>query len=189
MTMPTNICQVALTVADEQASVRFYSALFGMRHVFGTKSFRGRVVEKIQGIPGAASRCEWLIDDREFFQLELFRFESPASRPLPKEYPERHLGYRRLIFQLHSLAEFERQAAALGYGPVTARRGADGLTRASMRDPDGILIELVEIPAGAETSHNCRLSGVGLVVADLGRAIDSFRKGLGFELQAAREDE
>ena len=81
--MKRHIGQVAVVVSDQQHSVDFYSKVFGMDHIFGTAEFRGPDLDKVQRMEKAASSTRWLIDDREMFQLEVFRFENPPSRPLP----------------------------------------------------------------------------------------------------------
>ncbi len=179
--MPVNICQVALTVSDLPASIRFYSDLFGMKHVFGTSSFRGVYASRIQGLHEAASRCEWLVDDRRFFQLELFKFESPVSRVFQET--DESVGYRRLSFEVPSLVEFETKTRCHGWVAVPSAGRGRGLF---LRDPDGIGIDVLEASATAGKGSSCRLLGVRMVVADLDRTIDTFQQGLGFELQSRR---
>ena len=109
--MTTNICQIALCVSDGAASLRFYEKLFGMRHVFGTRSFRGKHSDMIQGLTGVATRVDWLIDDRPMFQLELFQYESPPSAPLADGLDAHRVGYRRVIAQVDSLATSQRNGS------------------------------------------------------------------------------
>lgn len=174
--MTTNICQIALSVRDTTASLHFYQKLFGLKHVFGTLSFRGKQAERIQGLTGVASRVSWLIDDREFFQLELFEFESPVSAPLSPEDDER-VGYRRILARVDSLERFEALAQSLGLSMET-RRFAN---RRFIRDPDGILIELIEDRSLQGSTYPCKLTGLGLVVADCATSVATFVDGLGFE--------
>lgn len=174
--MTTNICQIALSVRDTTASLRFYQKLFGLKHVFGTLSFRGKQAERIQGLAGVASRVSWLIDDRECFQLELFEFESPVSAPLSPEDDER-VGYRRILARVDSLERFETLAQSLGLSLET-RQVAN---RRFIRDPDGILIELIEDRSLQGLPFPCKLTGLGLVVADCARSVEAFVEGLGFQ--------
>lgn len=174
--MTANICQIALSVRDTTASLHFYQKLFGLKHVFGTLSFRGKQAERIQGLAGVASRVSWLIDDRAFFQLELFEFESPVAVPLAPEDDER-VGYRRILARVDSLERFEALAQSLGLSletrPVANRR--------FIRDPDGILIELIEDRSLQGSPYPCKLTGLGLVVADCARSVATFVDGLGFQ--------
>ncbi|KIH83548.1 SRPBCC family protein [Pseudomonas batumici] len=174
--MTTTICQIALCVRDTRASLRFYQKLFGLKHVFGTLSFRGKQAERIQGLAGAASRVSWLIDDRAFFQLELFEFESPVSAPLCPEDDER-VGYRRILARVDSLERFETLARSLGVSLEPQRLA----NRRFIRDPDGILIELIEDRSLQGLPYPCKLTGLGLVVADCARSVAAFVEGLGFE--------
>ena len=112
------IGQIAVVMSDHGRSCDFYARVFALDHVFGTSAFRGEMAEKIQGVKNAASTTDWLIDDRERFQLEVFQYEYPCSRPLAADRSISDVGYNRIIAAVESLAETSRRAAEAGASVV-----------------------------------------------------------------------
>jgi len=171
------VCQVALSVEDLEKSTHFYKVVFSLKDAGGTDEFRGDAAERVQGIPGVASRVKWLVDDRELFQLELFQFESP----LPKQYGANRdpsdIGYSRIAFDVADLDAAIARVKSNG-GSTLAGPDGQGEQRSGMcKDPDGILIQLIEtsLPDGLFA----RLSGIALSVPDLDIAVQDFENGLG----------
>lgn len=161
--------QVALSVASRERSLVFYRDVIGFTHVGGTETFRGKTTERVQGMKGAASKVYWLMDDRPYFQLELFEFECPVGRPLAAQRAPQDIGYSRIRIAVPALEPLLSRA---GGGAV---REILGFRAALLRDPDGILIELVE----SRSLPGPRLFGVALSVPDLALARSSFVEGCG----------
>ena len=74
--MTQQLGQIAFSVVDVQRTERWFRDAFGFVPAGGTRSFRGWGARHVQGLPGAASTCWWLVDRSEHFQIELFQFES-----------------------------------------------------------------------------------------------------------------
>lgn len=164
--MSARFNQVAISVANREASLAFYRDLFDLTHVGGTH-FSGKATEAVQGMAGASSNCSWLMDDRPYFQFEIFQFDCPLGRNLASNRQPHDIGYSRLIFSVPALA------------PVAARAGVEilelhGKRTAYLRDPDGIAVQIIEANV-AQT----RLTGVALSVPELGIAKCSFIDGCG----------
>jgi catechol 2,3-dioxygenase-like lactoylglutathione lyase family enzyme len=158
--------QVAISVADKETSLAYYRDLFGLTPVGGTH-FSGKATEQVQGMAGASSNCSWLMDDRPYFQFEIFQFDCPLGRATASNRQPQDIGYSRLIFSVPALA------------PVAARAGVDihelhGQRTAYLRDADGIALQIIE--AGVPQA---RLTGVALSVSDLKAAKRSFVDGCG----------
>lgn len=166
---PARFNQVALSVASRERSLLFYRDVIGFTHVGGTETFRGKTTERVQGMKGAASKVYWLMDDRPYFQLELFEFECPVGRPLASERAPQDIGYSRIRVAVPALDALISRA---GMGAV---REMLGRRIALIRDPDGIMIELVEDRSLAGP----RLFGVALSVPDMAAARSSFVDGCG----------
>lgn len=180
--MKRRIGQVALVVSDRTRSELFYRDVLGMEPVFGTAQFRGPVIDQVQQMTNAASRTTWLIDDRDMFQLELFEFENPRSRPLPLDFGVRNEGYNRMIVAVNSIEVTGNAAVAAG-GSIRALLCsglADSHAHALLHDPDGIVLELVEAPELVAADRPARIIGLGLTSADLATTVEDMCQGFGF---------
>ena len=177
--MNRRIGQIAIVVSDQHRSTDFYATVFGMDHIFGTRAFRDETAEKIQGIKNIASTTRWLIDDRELFQLEIFQFEHPRSRPLPKDHDISDVGYNRVIIAVKSLEETSQKATAAG-GVVTALPYGDQTSHAAIKDPDGVPLELVEAPELVPGARPARIIGLGMTTNDIDTTIKDMCDGFGF---------
>lgn len=164
--------QVAISVADREVSLAFYRDLFGLTHVGGTH-FSGKATEAVQGMAGASSNCSWLMDDRPHFQFEIFQFDCPLGRNRAANRQPQDIGYSRLTFSVPALAS------------VAARAGVEilelnGKRTACLRDPDGIVVQMIEADVPRP-----RLTGVALSVPDIEIATRSFVEGCGCTLLSA----
>ena len=141
--LPLN--QIAISVADVQLSQRWYRDLFGFQESGGTSLFVPLLgSDRVQGVPGATSVCWWLMDSQDFFQIELFQFSKPTARPLPEVWRPCDIGYSTIGIHVAdfdaTLERLERRRVRLLSDPI----GAPGSRRVCVRDPDGVLLEVME---------------------------------------------
>jgi catechol 2,3-dioxygenase-like lactoylglutathione lyase family enzyme len=139
------LCQIAISVSDVQRSQRWYRDVFGYQESGGTTMFIPLLGSAdIQGLPQATSVCWWLMDRQDFFQLELFEFSKPTPRPLPADWRPCDVGYSTIGIHVAdfdaTLARLARRQVPLLSDPV----GAAGSRRVCVRDPDGVLLEVME---------------------------------------------
>ena len=158
--MPS-LCQVALSVLDPARSARFYETL-GLMPAGGMGWIRGPVAERVQGIPGARATCRWLIDDGPFFQLEIFAFERPEPSPQPDDRNAADLGYNRLAIRLPDLGGALKRLSEQGFSPIAEPTDVDGRPCAALRDPDGVIVELLQAD-----ERGVRVLGIGISVETL----------------------
>jgi catechol 2,3-dioxygenase-like lactoylglutathione lyase family enzyme len=138
------LCQIAFSVMNLRRTYRWYQDAFGFVPSGGTRLFRGPLASRVQGLPNAASTCWWLVDQQDFFQLEMFQFASPPVRRLPGDWRACDIGYS--MVGLH-VADFEATLARLAAARVqllTEPLGPAGARRACVRDPEGVLVEVME---------------------------------------------
>lgn len=141
--LPLN--QIALSVSDVQRSQRWYRDVFGYQESGGTSMFRPLLgSDDVQGLPDATSVCWWLMDQQDFFQLELFQFSKPAAQPLPADWRPCDIGYTTVGLHVADLDAVLARAARRHAPPLTDPIGAPGARRVCLRDPDGVLLELME---------------------------------------------
>ncbi len=180
--MNRRIGQIAISVNDQTRSTDFYADVFGMDHIFGTSEFRGPDVDQVQKMKNVASSTRWLIDDREMFQLEVFKFENPVSRPLDNDHSVTHEGYNRIIVAVNSVEETSQKAVSAGARVIALLPGEHPgcPTHTLLSDPDGILVELVEAPELVPDKRPAILIGLGITSRDMNKTVVDMCEGFGF---------
>lgn len=144
MFQPPVLCQVAFSVTDLKRTHQWYRDVFGFLPSGGTLLFRGPSASRVQGLSKAASTCWWLVDQQDFFQLEMFKFKHPKAKPLPENWRPCDIGYNMVgLHVINFDAALDRLAAA-GTKPLTDPMGDRGERRVCVRDPEGVLLEVME---------------------------------------------
>ena len=138
------LSQIALSVGDLRRTHRWYRDVIGLEPAGGTNLFAGPLASMVQGVPRSASTCWWLVDRQELFQVELFEFRSPLVRALPSDWRPCDVGYSTISFSVDDLDVAVDRAKSAGSPPLGDPVGAPGERRACVRDPDGVLVELME---------------------------------------------
>lgn len=146
------LSQIAISVADVQHSQRWYRDIFGFQESGGTYMFVPIFGSAdVQGVPGATSECWWLVDSQDFFQLELFQFRKPQTKPLPSDWRPCDIGYTTIGIHVSdfdaTLDRLDRRRVPQLSAPV----GGPGSRRVCVRDPDGVLLEIMEDDPRAPT--------------------------------------
>ncbi|MDV3124497.1 VOC family protein [Mycobacterium sp. 21AC1] len=112
--------------------------------------------------------------------LEAIEYHSPALSRDPSADPVR-AGIRAA--QL-GVADVENVAAALRDAGLTVGEPVDGLIGGGKSvlalDPDGVVIELTELPAGADPSRGALFNGIRIAAIDAA-ATGAFLTAIGFE--------
>jgi len=169
--------QIATVVKDRFATANFYATVFGWDHVFGVQSFMGEGISEVQQMKHAAACARWLIDSRPGFQVEIFEYSCPESRPLPKDACVSNQGYNRIIISTRSLS------STLGklrqhYPQLEVQEQAG---RFLVRDMDGILHEVFENPSLIPAADETVMVGVGITVDDADMLSEELQKGFDFK--------
>lgn len=165
--------QVAFSVRDLRRTHGWYTRVFGFQPAGGTNAFKGFLAEKVQGVAGAASTCWWLLDSQDWFQLELFEFYRPEVRPLPADWRLCDIGYGMVGLSVEDFDGVLERLEAAGTTPLTDPVGEIGQRRVCVRDPEGVLLEIMEDdPLGATAPRRVPVTvrSVTLSVADLAKS-------------------
>lgn len=130
---------VGLSVSDLAVSVPWYEAALGFREVRRSRSE-----------PLGACLCFLA---RDGFELELFQYDHPTPLPAQRRHPNtdlQTLGTKHLAFRVDDLPALMAKLEAMG-ADIALRTAMAGKQVCFVRDPDGILIELIQpaaTPAG-----------------------------------------
>lgn len=146
--MIRDIVHVNLNVADIERSIRFYEQIgFRIMHVFGDTP--GADVR--DGMAFDDGRCRGVVmtlgeHPRAWTKLELIEWLDPPAEIAPPRGP-RTTGVSRIALRTKNLLEHVAALEAAGIDFESPPREIDivGATRfALFRDPDGVLLELIE---------------------------------------------
>jgi catechol 2,3-dioxygenase-like lactoylglutathione lyase family enzyme/uncharacterized protein YndB with AHSA1/START domain len=143
MSSPATFGQIALNLYDY--GVRdWYVRVFGFVYAGGTDLFFGPTTTRVQGIPNVAERCKWLIDGRDPFQLEFFKFRRPRSKPRRFDARLSDIGYGMMGIHVRDFDAVVARLASEGTPIITEPMGVVGERHACARDPEGNLVEIFE---------------------------------------------
>ncbi len=184
--MPPPLNQIAFSVLDLRRTEQWFREGCGLMAAGGSRRMmRGAIAARVQGLPGAASTCWWLVGRNPWLQLEFFQFERPIARLMPQDFRPCDIGYTRIGLWVADFDAALGRLARLGTNPLSAPLGAAGNRRACVRSPDGVFVELMEadpLPAapgpGRETCGTA-VRSVTLSVPDLDQTVAFFGGALG----------
>jgi catechol 2,3-dioxygenase-like lactoylglutathione lyase family enzyme len=176
--MNARVNQIALIVEDADASVAFYRDVFGVPRV-GSTVFKGKVPAKVQALPDPCFAANWHMDDREYFQLEMFRYDTPKSRPYARRRRPWDVGYSRIAMEVNDPHAFRAACIARGLPAVTEMRTIAGKPCFTLADPNGILVEVGPAARAVPSHLGARFAGVALSVPSLDVALKSYRDAIG----------
>jgi len=144
--MITGFSHVGIAVANLERSIEFYRDLLGMQ-VIQDVPFEGPRYDSILALRGAKGRVAVLRIGN--LELEFFEFLHPAGRSQDPNRPVSERGITHFAVEVDDLAGiYERlQAAGVVFHCPPIDFGFAAATY--LRDPDGNVIELLQMPAAA----------------------------------------
>lgn len=181
------VCQVALSSLDAEATRAWYVARFGFLPSGVLEPTAD--ISPVQGVPNAAARVVWMVDQLQFFQWEIFQYTSPEVRRLPTDWRPSDIGYVRIGLFVADFDAVVKRISDLGTPLLGGPMGVAGDRRAAVSDPDGVVLELMErdpILAGAPPRERpeapVATRSITLSVPDLACSQRFFVDTLGFEV-------
>ncbi|MEQ6899674.1 SRPBCC family protein [Nocardioides sp. YIM 152588] len=139
------LVQIALSVHDVQHTQRWYADVFGLAESGGTHAFIPLLgSEDVQGVPGATSVCWWMLDGKPGFQMEFFEFSKPEPKPVPADWTPADIGYTTVGFHVADFDATLERLARRHTPLLTEPMGEPGARRVCVKDPNGVLLELLE---------------------------------------------
>jgi catechol 2,3-dioxygenase-like lactoylglutathione lyase family enzyme/uncharacterized protein YndB with AHSA1/START domain len=193
MKQPPPLNQVAFSVLDLRRTEQWFREGCGLMPAGGSRlMMRGAIAARVQGLPGAASTCWWLVGRNPWLQLEFFQFERPIARLMPQDFRPSDIGYTRIGLWVADFDAALERLERLGTTPLSTPVGAAGNRRACVRSPDGVFVELMEadpLPAGPGPGREAcgtAVRSVTLSVPDLDQTISFFGDALGLPRSEVR---
>ncbi|HPE90250.1 MAG TPA: VOC family protein [Spirochaetia bacterium] len=140
-----SICHAGLTVSDFGAAVRWYHDTFGFLLVSEDELGPDRTAElfPLYGVEGARVRMGFMRAPGGSV-LEIFEFSPKAERRDPTWNAP---GFTHLAMNVSGVAAWYERLKAAGESFVTPPQRTGSVDWAFMRDPDGNLVELIDLKA------------------------------------------
>lgn len=141
--MINGVHHVAISTPDIAGLVAFYRDVIGFEVVFETEMQASATVDAMLGVTDAAARIVMMRTGTSF--LELFQFSSPTPAPQSADRPVIDHGFTHICLNVTDIdSEYRRlEARGVRFHCPPLHRGPVRCTYA--RDPDGNVIELIEI--------------------------------------------
>ena len=142
--MILGIHHTAISTGDIERSLRFYRDLLGFTEVFSsTWGIGTETTDNIVGLKDSSARVVMLRAGNAC--VELFQYATPEPKPGDANRPVCDHGITHLCLQVADIdAEYTRLKAA-GMRFHCAPQNTGGLRATYGRDPDGNVVELLEV--------------------------------------------
>ncbi len=138
---------IGITVSDMARSLRFYCDYLGLKPVGDYPGRSGTYFEMLVGVPGALIDIKTLAAPDGTSKVELLQYRShpvEAGKSAQATEPGRPHG----AFTVDDLMALYDERDAYGcYFKSAPLRSPDGVLVAYCHDPDGTILELVELPS------------------------------------------
>ncbi len=139
----TGIDHSAVSVADADRSVAFYSAL-GLS-VSSREVNSGPAQDRLDGLSSVSVRVIGMLPaDTPTPHVELLSYDNPRGRPASVSSSYRDIADSKLIFEIADLATFIQELALAGISPDSTIKDGVKTSAARLRDPDGHRLVLLQ---------------------------------------------
>ncbi len=155
--MIRGVHHVALSTSDLDRLVSFYCANFQFEVVYRNHWRQSPVIDRLVGLKGSAARTAMLSAGNT--HIEIFEYSEPKGAEAGPDRPVCDHGYTHFCLEVDDIeAEYERLLSGgmrFHCSPVATRDSGSFLATYG-RDPDGNVIELIEIQ---DPESSIRLDG------------------------------
>ena len=181
-----------ITVTDVERSLRFYGGTLGIEHTVSQVSDQPYLA-LVTGVPGCSLRIGFARIEGDDVPLEFIEYVNPPPGRARTGFGI--VGTPHLCWQVDNLAAvYERlsgEGVAVCGEPCSLVDGLWGeSTGVFLRDPDGLLVELIEPPGGQKGADRLeRIHHVGLMVSNLDQAVEFYCSRLELEEKSRYQGE
>lgn len=148
--MIQGIHHMAISTGDMERALRFYKDLLGFEEVWTSAWEVGtKTVDQVVGLTDSSARVAMLKLGNAC--VELFQYHTPQPRPSEPNRPVCDHGITHLCLQVQDIdAEYTRLKSAGMVFHCPPQNGGRGLRVTYGRDPDGNVVELLEVAGSAD---------------------------------------
>jgi len=170
------LCQIALSVTDLARTHHWYRRALGFFAAGRSRRLDAPELAVVPDLPEASLDVWCLVDRQDWFQFEVMEFRRPRMRLLDADRRPCDIGYAAIGLHVadfdEALDRFRRTSGRLLGAPI----GPAGARRVCLRDPEGILLEIMEDDVRMSHAPRARVEGfsaarfIRVSVPDLDRA-------------------
>jgi predicted enzyme related to lactoylglutathione lyase len=162
------INQFAMTVADIDASMKFYQDIFGFKFA-GKQKLSGSLAASVQGLDEVEAEYGWLVDDSEFFQFEFFEYAKPVAA---ENYGKSDFEFCMIAVSDISVVFNRLDDMSISYVDESFENLITSIKLCTFNDPDGIEVRVIEdIEAD---NFQAKFWGTSILVSDVVAASEFF---------------
>jgi catechol 2,3-dioxygenase-like lactoylglutathione lyase family enzyme len=187
-----SVCQVALSTLGLERAIAWYQRVLGLKRAGERRHREGHEYAQVVGFEDISFDVACLVGDAAFFQLEVFEFFVPRPSPVRVDWHPHDIGYSMIRFRAADFDDTLVRARELDTPIIGASTDERGSRRAWLRDPDGVLLELIECKDPPRVSDSreplagaAPIQSVVISVSDLGAARRFWVETLGLPELAA----
>lgn len=142
---------VALVTPDIDRLVMFYTKLLGVKPHNRIDNIRNSPkLDDIANIDSLKLRAAWFKTGN--MTVEIWQFDNPRTATITAPASATKIGYTSISFEVNNIRQTYDQLHNAGLTFLSIPVAVANATVVSLRDPDGNLLNLVELPANAPTS-------------------------------------
>jgi catechol 2,3-dioxygenase-like lactoylglutathione lyase family enzyme len=169
-------------------TLAFYTTLFGIEGK--VTPFENPNVQYLTDAPGVKLRIAMIRLPGRGFNFELTEFTNVPRTPAQPSVvdsgaPHMKILVRDLAPVLAGADTLHSTVVTRSSAPVRVRSSLGEVEAIFLRDPDGYLVEVIQVPAGSAPARDANVVGaiMGVTVADLNASIKFWHDELGFDFE------
>jgi catechol 2,3-dioxygenase-like lactoylglutathione lyase family enzyme len=168
------------------ATLAFYTDVFGLTGEI--RPFENPGVPLLTNSPGVTLRVSMLRIPGQGFNFELTEFQNVERHPAAPSIVDPGAPHMKLLVRdldpvVAALDSRGAEIVTRSGAPVRVSTELGSVEAIFCRDPDGYLVEAIEVPStAADASGNVVGSIMGLTVEHMNESLEFWRDSLGFEL-------
>lgn len=178
------LCQVAISAMHLRRTHHWYRRALGFTAAGPVRHREVPGPAPVSDLPESSFDVWCLADQQDTFQIEMFEFDRPRMRPLPASWRPCDVGYSLVGLHVADFDEALDRLSRTSGRPGGAPIGARGQRRIALRDPEGILLELMEDDVRAEPLRTRPRPEMPIVVRSITLSVPDLRRARRFWVDA-----
>jgi catechol 2,3-dioxygenase-like lactoylglutathione lyase family enzyme len=135
---------IAISVSDMEEALKFYCGLLGLEVMMDMEMEGDPAIEAVLGVKDIKMR--YVLFSGKGARLNLLQFRNPKGENLAKRMRPYDQGIHHIAFVVDDVEGAYRELSAKGVEFISPPQQTGLAKASSMHGPDGVVIELFELP-------------------------------------------